>query len=412
MKWFGNNREIRAAPQGQIVVDDDLAMLLEGKELTVRDALNVPAVAGCVELISSMIARLPIRMYEDIGGEVREIRDDYRLRLVNDETGDLLSAMEWKKAMIRDYLLPGGAYSYVDWKANQIGGIYYVQPGDVTRQKNVDPIFKAVDFWVGVTPVPHWQMMRMLRNTTDGVTGQGIVTESGKSISVLLEAMAYERNLVKSGARKGFLQTEKRLGESAVEEVKKAIKRLFSNESNENVVLLNSGIKYEAAGQTAVDAQLNENKLTNSREIIKMFCLSPKLFEGGATAEDRRISAAQGIVPPAKALQSACNRFLLLEEEKKSKYFVVDTDRIMENGMMERFQAYEIAIKNSIMQPDEVRYREDMSPMGLNFIKLGLDTVLYDPESKEIYTPNTDKTGVLGENSHLEQPKEVNSDEN
>ena len=44
------------------------------------------------------------------------------------------------------------------------------------------------------------------------------------------------------------------------------------------------------------------------------------------------------------------------------------------------------------MQIDEVRYREDLEPLELDFIKLGLQDVLYNPKTKEIYTPNTNKT--------------------
>lgn len=50
---------------------------------------------------------------------------------------------------------------------------------------------------------------------------------------------------------------------------------------------------------------------------------------------------------------------------------------------------YEIAVRNGWMQLDEVRYDEGRNPLGLKFIRLGLDTVIYDPESKMIYTPNT-----------------------
>ena len=41
------------------------------------------------------------------------------------------------------------------------------------------------------------------------------------------------------------------------------------------------------------------------------------------------------------------------------------------------------------MQLDEVRYEEGRNPLGLDFVRLGLDTVIYDPVKKEIYTPNT-----------------------
>lgn len=49
------------------------------------------------------------------------------------------------------------------------------------------------------------------------------------------------------------------------------------------------------------------------------------------------------------------------------------------------------------MQPDEVRFAEDMEPLGFNWIKLGLQDVLYDPVRNIIYTPNTNKTTVISE---------------
>lgn len=245
--------------------------------------------------------------------------------------------------------------------------------------------------------------MRILRNTKDGVTGRGVVTDSPEHIGVMLAALAYERNLFKTGARKGFLKADKRLTKEALAEVKAAVKRLFSNSSPESLVVLNGGVEYQQAGQTAVDAQLKENKESNGREVCKLFCLSPKLFEGGATAEDRRISAAQGIIPAVKALQSAFNRFCLLESEKDRRYFVIDTDELLQGSMLERYQAYEIAAKNSIMQIDEIRYREDLSPLGLNFLKLGLDTVLYDPKTGNCYTPNTDKLSKLTGTGAIQQ---------
>lgn len=38
---------------------------------------------------------------------------------------------------------------------------------------------------------------------------------------------------------------------------------------------------------------------------------------------------------------------------------------------------------------------EDMPPMGIDFIKLGLDAVLYNPTTKQAYTPNIDKISTV-----------------
>ena len=45
---------------------------------------------------------------------------------------------------------------------------------------------------------------------------------------------------------------------------------------------------------------------------------------------------------------------------------------------------------------DEVRALEDLPPLGVNFIKLGLNDVLLDPVTNKIYTPNTNAMVDLG----------------
>ena len=40
--------------------------------------------------------------------------------------------------------------------------------------------------------------------------------------------------------------------------------------------------------------------------------------------------------------------------------------------------------------------KENLPPLGLDFIRLGLQDVLYDPETKQFYMPNMNQTGGLG----------------
>ena len=114
MGLFERIFERREAILDENALSTELAAAFSNRPVTVRDALNIPAIAGCVELISGVVSGLPVRLYRDEGGKVTELTDDYRLRLLNDETGDLLDAVQWKKALVRDYLLPGAGYSYVD----------------------------------------------------------------------------------------------------------------------------------------------------------------------------------------------------------------------------------------------------------------------------------------------------------
>ena len=64
--------------------------------------------------------------------------------------------------------------------------------------------------------------------------------------------------------------------------------------------------------------------------------------------------------------------------------------------MLKRYQAYELACKNGFMQIDEVRYKENMAPLGLDFVKLGLQDVLYYPDKDGMtFVPNMNQVGGI-----------------
>jgi hypothetical protein len=52
---------------------------------------------------------------------------------------------------------------------------------------------------------------------------------------------------------------------------------------------------------------------------------------------------------------------------------------------------------------------EDLPPLGINFVKLGLNDVLLDPETGMIYTPNTNQYATMGESAEIPLTDEGNS---
>ena len=82
------------------------------------------------------------------------------------------------------------------------------------------------------------------------------------------------------------------------------------------------------------------------------------------------------------------NKYLLLEREKKDRYFRFDVDTALMGTVEKRFNVYKIGKEGGWLQIDEIRERENMKKLGLNHITLGLQDVLYDPDTKEIFIPN------------------------
>lgn len=138
-------------------------------------------------------------------------------------------------------------------------------------QRNTDPIFKDFDVMVDGTKYRPFDFLRILRNTKDGAEGTPITVESSKLIEVAYQSLCFELYLVKKGGnKKGFLKSEKPLTAEAMATLRTAYSNLYSNTSD-NVVVLNKGIDFQESSNTSVEMQLNENKVTNAAEFSKIF---------------------------------------------------------------------------------------------------------------------------------------------
>lgn len=354
--------------------------------------MGIPSFAACTEIICGVIATLPIKLYQETEGDVCAVEDDQRVKLLNDETGDLLDSFQMKYAWVEDYLLDGAGYIYINRKRNHVESLHYVEKCKVASIVGPDPIFKAADIYVNGQKFRDFEFLRIVRRTKDGITGRGIVDDNRKVLCVAHNALLYENYLVKTGGnKKGFLTSESKLDQEAIDTLKKQFRTMYSNNS-ESVVVLNKGIDFREASNTSVEMQLNENKKTNAHEICKLFQIAPPLIDGTATDDEYGLTVKICFNPILAAIETALNRDLLLDSEKASLYFAFDRNDLLKGDIVKRFTAYKMAVDSNIMGVDEVRYKEDLPKLGLDFVRLGLNDVLYYPKSGELYTPNTDKT--------------------
>lgn len=378
----------RAEPQTLDEAAAEALIVPMRTHITKDEAGNVAAFYSCLTHITEDIAALPIKLYRREGDKVIEIKDDRRVYILNKDTGDTLSGQQFKRALVKDYYLGKGGYAYINRSGTRVESLHYVKESEINFMFNTDPIFKEYAIMVnGIRYWPH-QFVKILRNTKNGYSGHSIVEECQLQIKVSYEVLKYEVNLVATGGnKKGFLHANKRLSEQVMAALKAAFRRLYSS-SNENVVVLNEGITFQEASNTSVEMQLNENKKINADEICKIFKVPPRILSGGETEEDRISYLQHCLVPLIAEIECSLDRDLLLESEKDSYFFAVDTSELTKGDIEKRFKAYEIASKNGFMQTDEIRRRENLPDLNLDFIKLGLQDVLYDVSSKKIFIPN------------------------
>lgn len=377
-----------------------LRALLQNETITREKALTLPAVSGAVDLISNCVACMPVKLYKIKKGTVEEVDNDSRVALLNGDTGDTLDAYQMKKAMVEDYLLGKGGYTYIKRNRNEVTGLYYVEEQYVTVIKNFQPIFKDYQIMVLGDAYKPYDFIKLLRNTKDGASGEGLIVEVSKALETAYQTLLYQLGMVKSGGnKKGFLKSQRTLGQPEIETLKRAWKRLYAN-NEENVVVLNNGLEFQEASNSSVEMQLNESKRTLQDEINHLFHIN----------DDFDLTFKEAIYPIIKAYETALNRDLLLEKEKGKYFFEFDVKEIIKASLTDRYNAYKTAKETGFMTLNEIRRAENMNYIeGLDVVNVGLGAVLYDTDTHQYFTPNTGETTELSEGS---EEQDIQKEEN
>lgn len=387
MKFF-KFRNKNQEKENEIRQSDDLILksFLSEDTISEREAMNIPSVSRCVNLIAHTVSMIPIKLYKEefLNGKRKTVEvEDERCDLLNLDTNDTLDGVQFKRALVHDYLLFGGAYAYIKKRRNTVKSLNYVSFENVHIIENFDPIFKDYNILIGGQSYKPFEFLKVLRSTKDGANGIGIINQNQELLKVAYLTLKFEQSLVSTGgSKKGFIKSEKKITKEAMDSLKRAWRELYCNTEN-NVIVLNDNLDFKEASNTSTEMQLNENKNSINNSILDIF--------GVPTEWNWETFIKTAVMPILTTIECALNRDLLLEKEKKSFYFAFDTKEITKGDIKTRFEAYKTALDANLMQIDECRYMEDLEPLGLNFIKLGLQDVLFNPQTKEVYTPNTNK---------------------
>ena len=383
----GDNTAAAPVTPAETPVDDVLLKaLLSGEPITREQAMTIPAVSAAVDFISNTVASMPVKLYKYVESShtIKSMDNDTRVGLLNGDTGDTLDAFQMKKALVEDYLMGKGGYIFIRKYRNEVTALKYVPDSYVSPQiLNPDPLNKNYQLFVFTKQYELFNFIKLLRNTTNGAYGVGLTDEVAKALQTAYATLVYQLFTVQNGGnKKGFLKAQRRLGQDEINTLKRAWKNLYTNNS-ENVVVLNNGLEFQEASNSSVEMQLNQNKKTLTDEIKNIFHIYDK---------DYYRTFKEAIYPIVKAFETALNRDLLLEKEKRSYFFELDVKEILRVDIKERFEAYKLAKETGFMTINEIRRAENMERIeGMDVINVGLASVLYDVNSHKYYTPNVDK---------------------
>lgn len=371
----------------EVLADVAEGLIQTGTTITRQKAMSIPVVTKSVNWIASVIASLPIKMYTKTNSGYQEVYDDYRLPLLNDYSGNSMTSVDLKKQMLMDLLLDGNGYAYISKQGNKITKLSYIPTQRLTYTESVDTINKIINVWVDGKQVQDYNVFRLVNNTKNGISGVGFISDCQDLLSTILSSLQYENSSISSGVRRGFLKSKTKLDPDKMNDLRRAWKKL-TTPNQSDVLVLNAGIEFEDASNTATESQLSQNKVINMHQILAYFGLPTNFFEG--VNSDAYLTAVRiAVLPIVKQLTTALNNYMLLESEKSNMKFEIDTSDVLRINANERFDAYQKGLSSGILTIDEVRRMENLPVLDMQYLKLGLGDVLYNISDGKIFVPNT-----------------------
>lgn len=374
-------------------------------EVTEEQAMKIPAVSAAIDLISGSIGQLPIVLMkkDEKTGETIRKTDDPRVRLINNEPNDTVNGYNYKRSMVKDILFYGASISVIERDMNDVQGLYLLEAKDVTINVYISKGYYKFSKTTlmnasGRFEYEDYELLSVLKDSSDGLTGVGILKNNSDILQLALNENQYTSNILKNGALPiGVLKAATKLSKNAFENLRKSWASLYEgSDKSGKTVILEEGMDYQSISMKPNDMQLTESKKNTISEIARIFNIPETMINSYANKyasnEQNNLYFLQYCISPIlAAMEAAINKSLLLEFEKGEGYqFKFDTAELLRTTRKERAEAIAAEFDGGLISFWEARNELDRPKSTKeDFMKLSLGSVLFKYETDEMVIPNT-----------------------
>jgi len=400
-------------------------------KITEAEAMEIPAVASSINLITSAIAKLPINLYTTDGeGDAELIKDDDRLFLLNQEPNDAQTSTTLKKRLVTDYLFYGGSYLYVRKKvrSNAVKDLYrlpvekisvirFEEQGYITKYKihldgQPEDTIKTID------------VACILKDTEDGFKPRGILNEGHRILSAALDEIDYSSSILKNGSLPlAVLKSATQLSPEAIGRIRQDWEALYTGTGKAGkTVLLEEGLEYQPVSMKPNELELTDSKKGHLSDIARLFNIPESMINANANKynsnEENNIHFLQYTLEPILInIEKALNKTMLLESEKKSGlYFKFDTSAILVVTEQEKAEIAKTLNETSSVTQNEIRKVLNLPKLENNYMFLSQGKVFYNTQTGRAFNPNmgiefdpeNPVDSIKGDDGQLEPNKDPN----
>ncbi len=342
-----------------------------------KNALKEATVFACIRILSEAVAKLPIKVYQDVNG-IKKATDHPLYTLIKTRPNPYMTTFNFFNCLEAQRNIQGNSYASIEY--GRYGQVKAIWPMDSEK----------VEIWIDdkgllntrnklwyIVNLPNGEKIKLRSDeilhfkgfTLDGISGITPLTylrtliENGKS------SEEYINKFFQNGMQtKGIVQYVGDLNPSAEETFRNKFEQMSNGLKNAHrISLLPIGYQFQPISLSMADAQFLENTELTIRQIAAGFGIKMHQLNDleRATHSNVEHQQKQFYIDTLMAIltmyeQELTYKLLLNSELENGYYCKFNVDAITRADIKTRYEAYRIGVQGGFLQPNEVRAREEM----------------------------------------------------
>lgn len=389
------------------------------RKVTREQALSIPTVSYCVDIISSSISQLPFYLYRKNPDGSIEKTDDIRNYLLNGEANPMMTSFNFKKNLVENILFYGASYTVVERlpNSNEIVSLYPLDTEHIEVVKYMDGYkmnakIKYRNLNADEEFIPE-DLLICTKDSEDGITSIGILEKFPELLQLALKEMEYSTSVIDNGGiLSGILTAPSKISKVGKENLRESITKVVSGSKNAGkIMVLENGMTYQQISAKPNDLQITQSKQATISELTKMFSMPESLVSSSGnkygSLEQNNLQFLQYCLSAIiKSMESAFDKSLVLESEKGELFWKCDTTELLRTTEKDRIENVAKAKNEGIISQNEARRKLGEPLLEQDFYLYKIGQCMYDYEKGLVTSLNT------GVTIDLENPMTVQQTEN
>jgi HK97 family phage portal protein len=344
-----------------------------GLNITPETALGLTACYAAINTIATDVASLPLRVYRKQPNGGREEMADHPLAILLAESPDgETTSMRWRQAMMGHALGWGNGYAELTYDGDGFPrGMYLLDPRTEPQRRAQDKrlYYRKAD---GGT-LPPYRVLHVAGWGYDGLKGYSPIMQAREAVGLGLAAESFGSTFFGNGSSpKGILKTPNAVTPEMADRLRAGWEDLHRGLANSHkVAVLEQGLEWQSISIPPEDAQFILTRQFQVVEIARLFRLPPHKIGDYSQSHLANIEAANldymttVLMPWCEAIEQEINRKLLTTDERRAGYYVEHQMQAFLRGDMKARAEFYLRMRDlGAINPNEIRARENMDPIG------------------------------------------------